>query len=439
MKFVADLHLHSKYSRAVSPKMELSNLAEWAVKKGVDILTTTDFTHPLWFNQIETGLKQIRPGVYQLNKKPSSSTQSPYFILTTEISLVWAGHKMHLIVLAPSIETAKKINQILKRQGFNLSYDGRPIFGISAEKFVEMIKNIDPEINFIPAHIWTPWFSLFGSRSGFDSFKECFDKYGKDIPAIETGLSSDPLMNWQIKDLDTKTIVSFSDAHSLENIGRNATIFELPKDFNYQTLITALKTSYQEGISSKKPHIGLTIEFYPQEGKYHYTGHRKCYVCHSPEDSNKLGTACPVCQRPLTLGVAHQVEKLSRQKRIEPKIKIIKGLKTFFHPNNLHHPFICLTSLRSIISEVEKVGPKSKKVEKKYQLAISQLGNEVSILTKASVGKIKKILGEKIVEGIVKNRQGDVIVEPGYDGIYGKVKIWPDKEKRSVKKQIGLF
>ena len=433
MKFIADLHFHSKYSRAVSPQMELVNLAEWGRKKGIDILTTTDFTHPLWFREIKVKLKEIRSGIYQLNKNGLC------FILTTEISLIFPQHRIHLIILAPNLNVVGKINQVLTRRNFNLLSDGRPIFGISAHDFVGLIKDIDPLITFIPAHIWTPWFSLYGSRSGFDSINQCFGEYASEIPAIETGLSSDPLMNWQIKELDSKTIISGSDSHSLKNLGRNATIFELPKNFAYQDIVTALKTPYSENLKSK-PHVSLTIEFYPEQGKYHYTGHRKCGVCHSPEDSEKLGTTCPVCGKPLTVGVMHQVKKLSRKEKINPKVKEVNGLRIFYHPENLHHPFISLIQLREIISEVEGVGPQSQKVKNKYNLAIGQLGNELNILTKIPISTISKILGERIAEGIEKNRKGDIYIGPGYDGIYGKVKVWKKEEKTgSEKEQIALF
>ncbi|MBU2592021.1 MAG: endonuclease Q family protein [Patescibacteria group bacterium] len=435
MRFIADLHFHSKYSRAVSPKMELDNLAEWGEKKGVAILTSADFTHPLWFTEMEKRFLETSSGVYRLKNSP----QSPFFIISAEVSLIFPGHRIHLIVFSPNLKTAKEINRKLSQKGFNLSADGRPIFGISAVSFVGMISKIDPQITFIPAHIWTPWFSLYGSRSGFGSINQCFERFASKIPAIETGLSSDPLMNWQIKELDQKRIVSFSDSHSLKNLGRNATVFELPENFRYSDLVTAFKTPYRQGVREKKPHVASTIEFHPEEGRYHYTGHRKCSVCHSPEDSQKLGITCPVCGKLLTVGVAHQVKKLSRAKTIRPKIKIVGGLKIFCHPENRHHPFISLIPLREIIAEAEKSGPESKKVAEKYSLAIEKIGPEIEILIKTPVTKIAKSLGEKVAEGIIRNRTGQVVVEPGYDGLYGKVKIWPKGQKKDKKEQISLF
>ena len=433
MKLVADLHFHSKYSRAVSPQMELPNLAEWGRKKGINLLTTTDFTHPLWFRELKTKLKEIRPGIYQF-----TNNISPLFIFTTEISLMFNHHRIHLLIFAPNLETVEKINQVLEKQGFNLISDGRPIFGISAIELIKIIKDISPKIFFLPAHIWSPWFSLFGSRSGFDSIKDCFGNYSSEITAIETGISSDPLMNWQIKELGTRVITSSSDAHSLKNLGREATVFELPEKFVYNDIITALKTPYKPKFSG--PHVSSTIEFYPEEGKYHYTGHRKCNICHSPKDSEKLGTTCPVCGKPLTVGVMHRVKKLSRQKKIIPKIKFINGLRIFYHPQNIHHPYLTLVPLREVIAEAEGVKSQTQKVKEKYEAAVNNLGGEINILTKTPLQKIAKILGEKIADGIDKNRRGDISIEPGYDGVYGKVKIWGKEDgEKEKKQQMGLF
>ncbi len=436
MKIIADLHFHSKYSRAVSPQMELTNLAEWGRKKGIDLLTTADFTHPLWFQELKTQLKEVRPGVYQLKDQ----AHSPFFILTTELSLIFGQNRIHLLVLAPSLEVAEKINQKLTSRGFNLLSDGRPILGLAASELVPLLKEIDPKIIFIPAHVWTPWFSLYGSRSGFNSIKECFGAYADEIKAIETGLSSDPLMNWQIKELDSRVIVSFSDAHGPLNLGREVTIFELPENFSYDEIIAALQTPYPQAQTQFLPHIASTIEFYPEEGKYHYTGHRKCGVRHSPEDSEKLGTTCPVCGKPLTVGVMHRVKTLSRPEKITPEIKFTNGLRLFYHPQNQHHPYITLVPLQEIIAEAEGVSKQSKRVQEKYLLAIDRLGGEFNILLKTPLEKIAQVLGERITDGIDKNRRGEIIIEPGYDGVYGKVQIWPKKSGGGEKKeQMSLF
>jgi len=436
MKFIADLHFHSKYSRAVSPKMTLENFAIWGKKKGIDILTTTDFTHPLWVNEIEEKLKEVRKGIFQLKNEELPKT---FFVLTTEVSLIYKQHKIHLVVFSPNLETVKKINQTLTKKGFNLTADGRPILGTTTPNFMKLLGEIDKNIFVIPAHIWTPWFSLFGSRSGFNSIKECFQKYARKVTAVETGLSSDPLMNWQARELDGRIITSFSDAHSLENLGREVTFLELPKKFEYNDLITAFKTSYPERVRSKKPYVISTLEFYPEEGKYHYTGHRKCQVCQSPEETKRLGTQCPVCGKQLTVGVAHRVKELSRKEKIKEKEKKEKELKIISHPQGIHHPFVSLVPLKEIIAEAEGVGPKTKKVQKKYDLAIEKLGGEIKILLETPLEKINSILGPKIEEGVRKNRGGNIFINPGYDGLYGTVKIWPDAESKKQQKQMSLI
>lgn len=429
MKFIADLHFHSKYSRAVSPQMELENINFWGKKKGIDILTTTDFTHPVWFREIKIKLKETETGVYKLINSPFSR----HFILTTEVSLMCEGHRIHLVVFAPNIKTVEKINQRLTKQGFNLISDGRPILGISAHDCVALLKEVDSRITIVPAHVWTPWFSLYGSRSGYNSIDECFGEYSKEIAAIETGHSSDPLMNWQIKELDNRIIISSSDGHSPKNISREATIFELPKNFTYDNLVSAFKTPYLNNHSDS--FVSCTIEFYPEEGKYHYTGHRKCGVCQSPEDSKRIGAICPVCGKMLTVGVMHRVQELSRKKRVEPVIKFIDGVRTLYHPQNIHHPFICLVPLSEIIAEAEGLGVQTKGVQEKYKLAVESLGSEIEVLVKKPIKEIAHMLGERIAEGIDKNRRGKIHIDPGYDGVYGKVKIWGEKNPILINNQ----
>ncbi len=431
MKIYADLHFHSKHSRAVSPKMNLENISKWAKIKGLDLMTTADFTHPQWMRNIKKKLTEARQGIYQLK----NSTKSPKFIINTELSFIYSQHKVHLLVFAPNIKTAEEINRVLTKEGFNLASDGRPILGIPPRKLIKMTQKINPDIFYLPAHIWTPWFSLFGSKSGYNSIEECFGKYANQITAIETGLSSDPLMNWQIKELDNRVITSFSDAHSPPNLGREVAVFKLPKNFTYQNIITALKTK-----NNPQARVTMTIEFHPEEGKYHYTGHRKCSVCHSPEKTQKVGTTCPVCGKPLTVGVMHQVSQLSREEKIKPKVCIENELKIICHPENTHHPFLRLIPLQEIIAEAENVGVKTKTVAQKYNLATSQLDTEINILIKTPYQKITKILGKKISQGIKKNRLGKVSIQPGYDGLYGKIKIWEDeKEGGETQQQKTLF
>ncbi len=436
MKVYTDLHYHSPYSRAVSPKMSLENLAQWAQIKGLDLITTADFTHPKWFKKLKENLKEVRKGIYQLKKNKKTLYKKVEFLITTEVSLIYNQHKIHILIWSPNLETAAKINQKLKSLDLNLESDGRPIFGLTAPKLLEILFEINKEITVVPAHIWTPWFSLFGSKSGFKSLKGCFKEFSEKIYGIETGLSSDPEMNWQIKELDSRRILSFSDAHSLPNLGREVTQFNLPKDFTYQDILASLKTSYQNK-KEHKPFIAKTIEFYPEEGKYHYTGHRKCGVSHSPEQTKELGTTCPICGRSLTLGVEHQVSKHCRDKKINPEIKISRGLKIHCHPDNLHPPYIKLIPLAEIIAESEDVGVKTKTVKKKYDLAIKEFDNEIEILTKVPIKKLTAKLGAKLGQGIKRNRKGKVDIKPGFDGRYGEVKIWQKTEKEQI--QEGLF
>lgn len=432
----ADLHYHSPYSRAVSPKMTLENLVKWGQIKGTNLITTADFTHPKWFANLKENLIQARDGIYQLKDNQQSSPKTIDFLITTEVSLIYNSHKIHLLIWAPNLETAEKINKKFKSLNLNLESDGRPIFGLSAPELLDILFKINKDIIVIPAHIWTPWFSLFGSKSGFKSLKTCFKDFSDKIYGIETGLSSDPAMNWQIKELDKKRILSFSDAHSLPKLGREVTKFNFPDKYTYQDILTSLKTSYKNK-KETKPHIVQTIEFYPQEGKYHHTGHRKCDVSHTPKQTKKLGTTCPVCGRSLTIGVQHQVSKHSREEKIEPETKIENGMQKHFHPKNLHPPFINFIPLNEIIAEAEDVGVKTKTVKTIYNQAIKEFDHELNILTQTPIDKLTEKLGPKLAQGIKRNRQGNVNITPGFDGRYGKVKIWEQNEKLQVQK--GLF
>src|SRR3989344_1869215 len=313
MQIVADLHLHSKYSRAVSPSMTLPVMAKFAKQKGINLLTTGDFTHPLWLREIKDALKEEGEGVFALKKEDIETR----FILSVEVSSIYSQggkvRRIHSLLFAPSIEAAEKINQELVKRGCNIHSDGRPIVGLTPQNLVEIILSVDKDCFLIPCHVWTPWFSLYGSMSGFDSIDECFGEYASEIFAVETGLSSDPSMNWRIKELSDRSIVSFSDAHSPMKMGREATVFvptsnlkSKTSNLTYDDIRLALMQS-----PKAKLKIGYTIEFYPEEGKYHYTGHRNCGVVQSPTDSKEKGIICSVCQKPLTVGVMHRVEELS--------------------------------------------------------------------------------------------------------------------------------
>ena len=314
MEYVADLHLHSKYSRAVSPDMILSNMAFWAFKKGLDLLSTGDWTHPLWIREIKQSLEEKEEGLFGLKSQNSKIR----FLLSTEISSIYTQngkvHRIHNLIFSPNVEVCEKINAELRKRGCNLNSDGRPIIGLSSEALCELVFSISDKAMIIPCHIWTPWFSLYGSNSGYDLINDCFGEFTSKIYGVETGLSSDPYMNWQIKELDNRSILSFSDAHSLPKMGREATVFTIKDDksnlksITYDDICLAIMQD-----KKAKLKIGYTIEFYPEEGKYHYNGHRNCNYVQTPKNSRIEGTICPVCKRQLTVGVMHRVEDLAKQ------------------------------------------------------------------------------------------------------------------------------
>ncbi|PIV01856.1 DNA helicase UvrD, partial [Candidatus Shapirobacteria bacterium CG03_land_8_20_14_0_80_39_12] len=350
---------------------------------------------------------------------------------------------IHNIVIAPSFLVVEKLNQELKNRGCNLMSDGRPIISLSARDLLDLVLSIDKNCLLIPAHIWTSWFSLFGSKSGYDSIEECFGNLSKYIYAIETGLSSTPAMNWQIKDLDSRRILSFSDAHSPANLGREATVLEIEK-LGYKEIKEAIT-----GIGGK---IANTVEFYPEEGKYYYTGHRNCGIKQTPEETEKLGTTCPVCGKPLTVGVMHRVMQLSSHKEQSTENSLrARSEASKVHRDNFgvrwiekesRPPYVSLVPLREIIAEVKGVGKLAKGVEEEYQKLITVLGSELSILLKVKTEEISKAGGEKLAEGIAKVRQGDICINPGFDGEYGMVKIWSDKKDAIAKEkneQTSLF
>ncbi|OGV89804.1 hypothetical protein A2Z41_03430 [Microgenomates group bacterium RBG_19FT_COMBO_39_10] len=415
MELIADLHFHSRYSRAVSQKMIIPEMAKWAKKKGIGLVTTADFTHPLWVRELRENLIEVNEGIYRYKDEP----RDVLFLLTTEISSIYSqkgkGHRIHNLIFAPNLKVVEKINQQLQGYGVRLLSDGRPITGLSSIELCDLVFSVSQDCLVIPAHIWTPWFSLYGSRSGFDSLKECFGQFTDRIYAVETGLSSNPAMNWRIEELDSLSIVSFSDAHSLQKLGREATVFKIAnQNFSYQDIKKAIE----------KQEIAYTIEFYPEEGKYHYTGHRNCQIKQSPEETKKVGWTCPVCGKPLTIGVMHRVEKLAtRPINYQPPDR---------------PPYKMLVPLMEILSEALKSGVSSQKVETEYNRLIERFESEFNVLLKIDPLEIAKVSGEKITQGIKKVREGDIVVDPGYDGVFGTVKIWGEKEAEE-KKQMSLF
>ena len=405
MKIIADFHIHSKYSRAVSPKMNLEELDKWAEIKGIDVIGTGDFTHPEWFNEIKTKLVSNGKGLFKLK----NSKTKTHFILSSEISLIYSKNekvrKVHLVLISPSIELVEEINKKLSLIG-NLKADGRPILGLDAKELLKIVLDISEDVLVIPAHIMTPWFGLYGSKSGFDSIEECFEELSKYIYAYETGLSADPKMLLGMKECRERTLLSNSDSHSLDKIGREANVFDC--DLDYFEIIKKIKAN----------DLLYTIEFFPQEGKYFNDGHRKCDINISPDDSFKYGEICPVCGKPLTIGVFNRVKKLSDDKNIKSRFKSIVPLK-------------------EILSELLGVGPKSKKVEKKYDELIDKLGSEFHILLDASIDDIKKI-DQNIGIAIDKVRKEDLNIIPGYDGEFGKINIFSKKEieKQSMQETL---
>jgi len=415
MKFIADFHLHSKFSRATSKDMDLEHLDKWAKIKGIKVLGTGDFTHPQWFKDLKEKLEPAEKGLYKF-KNSDSPTR---FILTTEISCIYSKNgrvrKIHIIVFVPSFEIVEKINAHLGWVG-NLKADGRPMLGMDAKELAKTVLGISPDCFIVPAHIWTPWFSLFGSRSGFNSIEECFEEYSKYIFAGETGLSSDPLMNWRLSTLDKITLISNSDAHSPQKIGREANVFDTELD--YHSIIEAIK--------SKNPQKFLfTIEFFPQEGKYHYDGHRNCEISLPPKESLKYNNICPVCGRPLTIGVLHRVEELAdRPEGFKPEGAI---------------PFKSLVPLNEIIAESVGTNPETKQVKIEYKNLIQKFGNEFKILLDVPRENLEAATLPEIAEGIMRIREGRVKITPGFDGVYGKIRIFSKEEKTTVAKQGTLF
>ncbi len=441
MKWAADLHLHSKYSRACSPDLTLENLSQWASWKGINLLATGDWTHPIWFGELRAKLYEDGTGFLRL-KEPSENNIP--FVLSCEISCIYSQdgktRRIHLIVIVPSLATADKIRQALIKKGANLSSDGRPIIGLSAKALADLILTIDKSALVIPAHAWTPWFSLYGSMSGFDSIEECFGELSAYIYGVETGLSSDPAMNWRIDDLNKRSILSFSDAHSLPKLGRELTVFESP-EISYEGVRRAVMgQSLQSTID--KPRVAYTIEFYPEEGKYHFTGHRNCQVVYSPKDTEAKGTICPKCRRSLTVGVMHRVDELARRiQNLEPVTKNDDhGVRWVYHQNS-RPPFANLVPLQEILSEAQGAGVGSKKVQDEYQRLVVKFGDELKILLEIAKEELLKVTDSKIVEGILNVRAGKLRIEPGYDGVYGVVKIWQEDQtsKDDIIPQMNLF
>ncbi|MEM5828833.1 MAG: endonuclease Q family protein [Candidatus Aenigmatarchaeota archaeon] len=410
MRVIADLHIHSHYSRATSKEMNIEELCYYAKRKGINLLGTGDFTHPLWLKEIEEKLieTESNSGIY--------SYKGMYFVLSGEVSLVYTQdkkvRKVHLVILSKSFDDVKEINEFLEKKT-NLKADGRPTIEISCPEFVEKIIEISKDNFIFPAHAWTPWFGIFGSKSGFDSIKECFQDQEKNIHAIETGLSSDPEMNWRLSSLDRFTLLSNSDAHSpwSSRIGRECNVFEM-KEISYKELIKIIKEK-----DTKK--FLFTIEVDPAYGKYHYDGHRNCNVSLDPKESMKLNNICPVCKKQLTIGVLHRVEELADRPR-------------GFIPKNAI-PFIKILPLTELIAKKYKLNLFSKKVFEIEEKFISRFGSELATLLDAKEEELAEV-DKNLVDLIIKNREGKLTIIPGYDGVYGELIIDEKIIERGIKR-----
>ncbi len=425
MKFIADLHVHSKYSRATAKNLDLENLYIAGQLKGITVLGTGDVTHPVWFKEIKEKLVPAEAGLFKLREDiarackdhiPVNCQGTVRFILVSEISNIYKKYgktrKNHNLVFFPDIESVEKFNQALDKIG-NIKSDGRPILGLDARNLLEISLEMSPGSFLVPAHIWTPWFSMLGSKSGFDSIQECFEDLTPHIFAVETGLSSDPEMNWRVKGLDGLTLISNSDAHSPMKLGREANIFNT--DLSYSHIKNAIKTGDPELFCG-------TFEFFPEEGKYHIDGHRKCDYRSWPTETIQKKGLCPVCGKPVTLGVLYRVEQLAD-----------RPLGAF--PER-HHAFHHLIPLNEILSELLNVGPNTKKVNKVYNELLIKKGAELKILHELPIESLNHVDVPLLGEAIERVRKKEVQIFPGYDGAYGTIELFTSREKEKMSGHI---
>lgn len=411
MRLVADLHIHSHYSRATSKDLTFEHLARWAQLKGVHLIGTGDITHPGWLQEMRTRLEPAEEGLFRLKDEQAVAANVPAacrgavrFMLAGEISNIYKRHdavrKVHNIVFAPNLDAVARLQLALEKIG-NIRADGRPILGLDSRDLLEIILDIDSACALIPAHIWTPWFAMLGSKSGFDSVEECFGDLTPHIFALETGLSSDPPMNWRVSDLERYTLVSNSDAHSPQKLAREATLFTT--DLAYPSLMEALR-------SGDPARFGGTLEFFPEEGKYHLDGHRKCGIVWDPATTIAHGGICPVCGKQVTVGVMHRIEELAD--------------RPIGHTPPRPQAYTNLIPLPEVLGEVYGTGPTSRRVQREYDNVLAKLGPELVILMDAPLEEIAAAGGSRLAEAIGRMRRGEVIAEGGYDGEYGVVRIF---------------
>ncbi len=396
MRIIADLHLHSKFSRATSRDMDVENLAKWCGLKGITLVGTGDFTHPVWLRELKAKLKPTGHGLF--------THKTQHFMLTVEVSNIYpqAGRlrKIHNVILAPSFEVVDRINAVLARFG-SLMADGRPTLSLPSDKLVEYVMEISPQCMVIPAHVWTPWFSLYGSNSGFDALAECFGDQTRHIAAVETGLSSDPPMNWRLSELDRVTLVSNSDAHSPAKLGREANVLDCEMDYD------EILRVFREWDPSK---FLFTIEFFPEEGKYHFDGHRACQRRLSPQETKAANGRCPSCGRPVTVGVMSRVEAIAdrspgggAQDRV---------------------PFRNLIPLEEIIAEALGAQPGTGAVREEYFRLVREVGSEFGVLLDVPLEDVARHTHPRVADGLRRVREGRVVIRPGYDGVFGEIHIF---------------
>ncbi|MFO7791281.1 MAG: UvrD-helicase domain-containing protein, partial [Bacteroidales bacterium] len=426
MKFIADLHIHSHFSMATSKKLTPEYLDYWAKLKGIKIIGTGDFSHPGWTAELKEKIEPAESGLFKLKEDyklkspiPENEINSPRFLLSAEISNIYKKNekvrKIHNVILAPDFDVAEKMQRKLASMNFNITSDGRPILGLDAKYLLEICLDISEDILFIPAHIWTPWFSALGSKSGFNKIEECFDDLSNHIYALETGLSTDPALNWMCSFLDKYTLISNSDAHSPEKLGRNANIFDT--DVNYFSIIDALKTGDKR--------FAGTFDMFPQEGKYHYDGHRKCNICWSPVETLKHHHICPACGKKVTVGVVNRIAELSDRTNIENR------------PNR--KPFYSIIPLKEILGEISGVGENSKKVKKWYEHLVTKAGSEFNILHFLHIDQVKAIGGDVLSEAIQRMRNNQIIIKEGFDGEFGEIKVFRPDESKIFENKSALF
>ncbi len=420
---IADLHIHSRYSRATSKDCTPEFLDLWARRKGIGIVGSGDFTHPAWRQELGEKLEPAGNGLYVLKKEYRiedpllADTVQPHFVITGEISSIYKKYdkvrKVHSLILLPGLEEAETISHKLEAIG-NIHSDGRPILGLDCHDLLEILLELCPTSVYVPAHIWTPHFSLFGAFSGFDSVEECYGDLSGHIHAMETGLSSDPPMNWRISALDRYQLISNSDAHSPAKLGREANILDIP--LSYEAVREAVQTG--KGLAG-------TIEFFPEEGKYHYDGHRKCGICLAPLETEKYGGICPVCGRKLTIGVSHRIEQLADR------------AEGYVRKDGAYYE--SLVPLPEMISASSGYSPASVKVQREYENMLKKLGPEFSILREIPLEEIRSVSGILISEGIGRLREGKVTRIPGFDGEYGIIRLFTPQEADRLSGQLSLF